>query len=226
MQCHRDLKNHHTKPDESRYENAITGFDDHPEFKLLRTDYPRTMKFSHGLHLNAGIVATGAHQNNPNAVMTLAKLPEKHRKQYEVYAQGNNGLIKLDCAACHQLESASAPRTAGAYYLPVAFDKHCSACHEQTLSDLKTPAGIGVSGFTVPHGIQPKDLERTIRAEVTRQIAARDSILQKVPVAPAGPARYAPAERDRSPVGPEEGNGQAGRDVPGVAVRPGPEGGG
>jgi predicted CXXCH cytochrome family protein len=184
VQCHKDLKNHHTKPDELTYENAIAGFDGHPEFRLIRAESPRTMKFSHALHLNAGIVPRGDLANNPNAAMTLAKLPEKYRKQYEVYAQGDNGLLKLECAACHQLESSNVPRAAGDYYLPVRFDQHCSVCHEQTLSDLKTPAGIGVAGFTVPHGLPPSDLERTIRGEVARQIAGRDTILQKVPVVP------------------------------------------
>ncbi|HVK12271.1 MAG TPA: cytochrome c3 family protein [Gemmataceae bacterium] len=184
LHCHRDLKGRHTNPGELKYENRIAGFDDHPPFRLTSSPPARTMKFSHGLHLNPGIVASIALAGNPNAVQALGKLPEKYRKQYEVYAQGPNGLIQLDCAACHQLESAGAPRTAGAYYLPVKFEQHCAACHEQTLSDLKTPAGIGVAGFTVPHGLPREDIERTIRGEVTRQIAGRDNILQKVPVIP------------------------------------------
>jgi hypothetical protein len=85
--------------------------DDHPEFAFLKDHWrdPDTLKFNHHLHL------TG---------MTIPNLP---------------GGAKLDCAFCHQ------PDTAGAYMRPVNFEKNCRVCHSLQF-DPDTPQ------LTLPHG--------------------------------------------------------------------------
>jgi hypothetical protein len=87
--------------------------DDHPQFRFLTDKLrdPDTLKFNHALHL------TGT---------TIPNLP---------------GGQKLDCAFCHQ------PDTAGAFMRPVAFEKNCRVCHSLQF-DPQTPQ------LLLPHGSQ------------------------------------------------------------------------
>jgi len=85
--------------------------EDHPQFRFLteKRRDPDTLKFNHELHL------TGT---------TIPKLP---------------GGQKLNCAFCHQ------PDTAGAFMKPVAFEQNCRVCHSLQF-DPETPQ------LMLPHG--------------------------------------------------------------------------
>jgi hypothetical protein len=84
---------------------------DHSQFRFIaeKRRDPDTLKFNHALHL------TGA---------TIPKLP---------------GGRKLDCAFCHQVD------TAGAFMKPVNFENHCRVCHSLQF-DPETPQ------LMLPHG--------------------------------------------------------------------------
>jgi hypothetical protein len=84
---------------------------DHPQFRFITEKLrdPDTLKFNHALHL------VGA---------TIPKLP---------------GGEKLECAFCHQ------PDSAGAFMRPVNFEKNCRVCHSLQF-DPETPE------LTLPHG--------------------------------------------------------------------------
>ena len=211
VRCHRDLNRLHVKdpPPEARVPVAnITAFHkDHPEFRLLSTGRPpkRGLTFNHALHLAYGIRPTppaGDGAGNPNALFRLDNVDLRFREQYRkfTHGDGNNGspAIKLDFAACHQLdaESSSASvgelpsglalpaRPLGAYYLPITFDQHCQACHSLNVSGLVTVAGLKVTGFAIPHRLQPARVEQFIRGEIIRQVAAQKSILLETPLPP------------------------------------------
>jgi hypothetical protein len=85
--------------------------DDHPQFRFITEKWrdPDTLKFNHALHL------TGA---------TIPNLP---------------GGAKLDCAFCHQ------PDSAGAFMKPVNFENNCRVCHSLQF-DPETPQ------LQLPHG--------------------------------------------------------------------------
>src|SRR5262249_10878199 len=107
---------------------------------------------------------------------------EKHSA--ELPADLKNTLVKLDCAACHQLDgqdparkdpaqTATLPRgavtparTAGTYMLPVNFEAHCKACHP--LDDFNPRPDL--TKMEVPHRVQPAQLLDFLRPLFTDQV--------------------------------------------------------
>ncbi len=189
LQCHKNLKDYHSDPGKGTYANAIARFEEgtdaHPAFKPVSEKHERTLKFSHSLHLNPGIVQSQEALAKPEAVMSLDKLPAEYRERYKAYATGENGSIRLDCAACHDLDAGGGPRSEGAYYQPIKFEKHCQACHQLELTAVQSKNGVATKGFIVPHGLSSTEMERTIRAEISRLIEAKNEIFPKVAIPPS-----------------------------------------
>jgi len=113
----------------------------------------------------------------PDAVM-VSRVEEKMKLPPEAQR------VQLSCIACHQLdntdfkvpdtqlkglpvESLSQPRTGGAYFQPINYEKHCSSCHVLSYSDGQTRERA------IQHRLQPaeieKQLERTYTAEILKQ---------------------------------------------------------
>lgn len=195
--CHRDLKEMHrddrgAPAGEARLADTVTRFDrDHPEFRLHTGTAPikRSLKFNHGLHLALGIrpTPTDATAVNPSAMFTLDRVDKKFRSEYERFARSagaESSAIRLDCSACHEPDGGRQLGAAGEYYLPITFEKHCQGCHSLNVTGLATLNGLKVSGFELPHRLQPPAVERLIRTEIVRQIEDREQLLLKTPLPP------------------------------------------
>jgi Cytochrome c7 and related cytochrome c len=169
--CHKDLSPLHS------IGPSINAFHtDHPEFRAKQQPPVRALKFNHALHLATGITEK-ANLNNPNAVFQLDNIEPTFREQYRRFASGPKDALHLDCTACHD--------PVGGGYKPVNFDRHCQACHTQTISGLQSPGGVTTKPFVVPHGRPIADDERFIRAEVIRQIDEQKQLLRAVPLPPS-----------------------------------------
>jgi len=110
--CHGDATKMAATQTGNNFTPVIHHFaDDHPQFRFITEKWrdPDTLKFNHALHL------TGA---------TIPNLP---------------GGAKLDCAFCHQ------PDSAGAFMKPVNFENNCRVCHSLQF-DPETPQ------LQLPHG--------------------------------------------------------------------------
>jgi len=230
--CHAELPKFTTGSSlaDPPYEKAVTNFaKDHPEFRVLaRTGadkpYPdRRLKFSHALHMTMGLAY---HQDNlkpevarekPEAVWTLARLTEMNKDNPERAARYKQwtepgGLIKLDCASCHQLDAelpgdpnrpAAAdpldalrkslgtdppsavlrPRAGGAYYRPVNFELHCRACHPLKAPDSATTDGsIKLAAFDLPHRAQPDELRKLLAGRYAERLTAGGHKATKLPL--------------------------------------------
>lgn len=171
--CHKDLSAlHGTGP-------SIAGFrTDHPDFRAKAKPPVRGLKFNHALHLATGLTEK-PNLDNPNAVFKLGQVGPEYREQYQRFAgsEGPEAALRLDCTACHE--------PAGGGYKAIAFERHCQACHAQTVSGLQGPAGVTTELFTVPHGRPASETERLIRSELLRQIDGQKGLLRKVPLPPS-----------------------------------------
>ena len=134
-QCHADLR---LKNGPAHFETAVLSFaSKHPEFSSLKSD-PGKVAFNHAVHMKAGLIgAPGVHQER-----VQLECSDCHRPTSEAAGPWRFGSAKWQKGT----EVPEAPaRTAGrAYMAPVAFDKHCIACH--TMPFDKQVAG------SAPHG--------------------------------------------------------------------------
>jgi len=137
----------------------ITRFDNdhHPAFAGLAAD-PGRLKFSHGRHMRAGLTFGPTAAGGPAGGWTYAMLAPSDRDRYQPPAAAAGDLVQLSCASCHEFGSslpadtvrsvsntlAAAP--AGAYALPVDFERHCAACHSLPYDGLASPRGGGPAG--------------------------------------------------------------------------------
>src|SRR5262245_11421834 len=151
--CHREIDVHRTGASALNPHLAnITGFGPasaggkelHPDFRSLESD-PGNIKFNHWLHMQPGIAAPDAKKQ-----LKLADLDASWQTKYASYAKAD-GLVQLDCAACHQ------PDSNGAYMRPIAFEEHCRACHRL---ELKVADGAAVA--QVPHGLSAERLATVV----------------------------------------------------------------
>ncbi len=192
-QCHADLGKYHDAAKSKAgtpYQNKITNFvKDHPEFRSLDTkDNPRTLKFSHAVHMSPG----QAYSADGKEAMTVAKLRALGGDAAVArYAPGaaDGAKVELACASCHALDAGTGsadfdklkntlakgdpahallpPRAEGAYFLPVNFEAHCRSCHPTKANEGVAEAGgkkFEVPRFDVPHRKQPSDLVADLRA--------------------------------------------------------------
>ncbi len=121
-----------------------TGNRPHPDFRSLESD-PGNIKFNHWLHMQPGIAARDAKKQ-----LKLADLDASWQTKYANYGKPD-GLVQLDCAACHQ------PDANGAYMRPIAFEEHCRACHRL---ELRVAEGAAVA--EVPHGLSAERLRTVV----------------------------------------------------------------
>jgi hypothetical protein len=170
--CHREIEVHRTGPSAlSPHVANITGFGQlatggkgpHPDFRSLESD-PSNIKFNHWLHMQPGIAARDAKK-----LLKLADLDESWQTKYASYAKAD-GLMQLDCAACHQ------PDVNGAYMQPIAFEEHCRACHRL---ELKVADGPVVA--EVPHGLSAERLATVVSGLLLAAEQKRSNLPALVP---------------------------------------------
>jgi hypothetical protein len=161
-QCHSSL---HTASGKHQFEPRILGFDSvHPEFRALQQGFadPGTVKLNHEVHLKPGL-------------------------------KGPNGVVQMECSDCHRLpseasgwpfgtaefrkaSSTTAPdRPAAppnnAYMAPIAYAKHCFACHVLVFDKRFTDP--------VPHD-KPEVVHKVLVQKYSEYISANPSELKKV----------------------------------------------
>jgi hypothetical protein len=180
---------------------TVTHFDanpsHHPEFRTSKNSDQGRLAFDHARHMTQGMAAPDG-----GPVQTLSMLGDRDRARYQRYAQGAEGVIQLDCAACHQLDNGGsiAARGSGAYMLPVTYENQCRACHpldfdpaapDRTMAHPLQPAEVHESlweTYAAEYlGQNPGLLDRRIaprplpgQAEPTGQVEARHAIERKV----------------------------------------------
>lgn len=167
--CHGGLDAHAINAQAIKVEPRVTTFvghgsGAHPEFRAQKETWvdPGSIKFNHSLHL-----ASGMGQN-----YTLKQLSAAGQQHYKNYAEGEKGLLQLDCAACHHLESTSGPaRQTGGLFLPISFERDCKACH--SLGFIKEKTGEVVEA---PHKVQPSELKAFVEASFAREFLAEQGI--------------------------------------------------
>ena len=201
-ECHANLKSHSSTP--PQIADNVTRFDaqHHPEFKSNATD-PGSLKFSHRRHLTAGL--SFGPPDRPDA-MTLEKIPANFRRQYERFAEAN-GLVKLDCSACHQPDSAGGPmgspampassssRSAGAYMRPIQFEQNCQACHPLSFEPARgNPSEPGISDI-MPHGLNSKQMDQFLERAYSARFLHDDPNFLDQPVTPKSPLPHKPTMR-------------------------------
>jgi hypothetical protein len=191
--CHADLPGHSlAKTSVGR----ATRFDpdNHPRFDFQRAD-PGRLKFSHRRHLVEGL---SFGPGNRADVWTLDKIPQGLREQYRQFA-GADGVVKLDCSACHQFSAVDAPavaatadappRSSGAYMRPVNYEAHCQACHPLNFEPAQAATYEPGSPDVVPHGLSARQVRTFIeRAAAAEALRENSSLLDK----PASRARELP----------------------------------
>jgi hypothetical protein len=205
--CHADLAARRDLP-QGRIKPSITAFAEHPEFRALLDEQAnktyetgRGLKFSHAVHMSAGIVLPGA--ENKFTVGDLEKLSPGAAARLQP-GKLAAAPVQLDCTACHQLDGragtkgfaktldalAAAPRTAGApagpegaYFLPVKYDLHCKACHPTTAGQTAV-GGTVLPSVPVPHGDQPDAVEKFLEGAYARALVGKDEKLQALKPAP------------------------------------------
>ncbi|MFM8274683.1 MAG: hypothetical protein ACKODX_20460 [Gemmata sp.] len=194
-QCHENLDRYYD-PTKSRagtpYQNKVTSFvRDHPEFRSLNIEKsPRTLKFSHAVHMTPGQAYSA---DMPGmTVEQLRKLGGEAAVARYAPGAADDAKIQLNCASCHALDAGASadpnsayqrlkdtlakgdpqhailpPRAEGAYFLPVNFEAHCRSCHPVRANEAVVEAGgqkYKVSPFDLPHRKQPADLANEVRA--------------------------------------------------------------
>ena len=155
--CHQDIGSHRLAG-KSLYPEAIRDVSrfamqgssanvPHPPFRSLPETDENDFKFNHALHMLPGQFPADA---TAGARWTLGKIPEEQRERYRTSAdQSLDAAVQLDCASCHALDLQGSQ--AGAYMLPVDYERHCKACHP-----LDVP---GSPGLTVRHGLKQSEIK-------------------------------------------------------------------
>jgi hypothetical protein len=223
--CHSDLSKHHDSNKSQAgtpYQNKVTSFvTDHPEFRSFDLKgKPRTLKFSHAVHMNPGQAYAPGGKEAMTVGHVQALSGRASAERYRKSGQGDDALVTLECASCHKLDpgrgtaefdklkavldatgeptrSLLPPRPEGAYYLPVNFEDHCRACHP-----LGAPEGVSagkvVERFTVPHRKQPAELLGDLKAGYLRGMIATGHPALAVPAEPGGKLDTPPAASSRT----------------------------
>ncbi|MCE9605160.1 MAG: hypothetical protein K8U03_09700 [Planctomycetia bacterium] len=139
----------------------------HPEFKALAGPDPGHLKFSHARHMALGQKLL---ENDRELPKKLSDLPEQHRADYAAYAVGAAGILKLECASCHESVSTGAQLpNDGDYMQPVNFERHCAACHAQTYAPV---AEVDAKLELMPHGLGPEQMERAVKGAIVDRFLA------------------------------------------------------
>jgi hypothetical protein len=230
--CHADLGQWHdaakskAAAEGKPYQNSVTNFvTNHPEFRSLSLDKkPRTLKFSHAVHMNPG----AAYTPGGKEAMTPARIRELSgdaaAARYAKPGQADTAPVQLDCASCHKLDPGAGtpefdrlkaaleqfneptksilpPRQPGAYFLPINFEQSCRACHPLRAPDGTVASGdsrFGVPGFDVPHRRQPAELGADLKAGYLKGLIAGKHPALQGPTGPGGKLDTPPAGDTRT----------------------------
>ena len=193
--CHADIASHRRQPPADGAETtlpadaaSITRFDNehHPAFASLAKD-PGRLKFSHGRHMTAGLVFGGPSKAAP---FTYEMLGTDDRSRLMPGDARAGDLVQLSCNSCHEFASSAArdetrltttvlaSSPAGAYPLPVTFERHCVACHALPY-DPADPAK------RLPHGLTPEAMQQRIVASMLEESAEGRTAID-APLPPRG----------------------------------------
>ena len=171
--CHNGLESHAINAQALTVAPKVVNFvgngsGSHPEFRAHKEQWtdPGSIKFNHSLHMSAGMG-----QN-----YTLKQVGSADQQRYKNYSAGEKGLMQLDCAACHHLDSSSTPggaaRQAGGVFQPIAFERDCKACHSLGFTKEKTGEVV-----EAPHKVQPAELKAFVEASFAREFLADQGIV-------------------------------------------------
>ena len=117
-QCHSDLQSTSGNP---HFERSVLSFTNkHPEFAAVKASDPGKVAFNHAVHMKAGLMGPPG----KNQRMDL-ECSDCHRSTAEADGPWRFGSPKWQQASA-QVPSRNADRS---YMAPIAFDKHCVACH-------------------------------------------------------------------------------------------------
>jgi len=128
-QCHANL---HTAGAATHFAHTVTRFDgDHPEFAVVRTGAsdPGTIKFNHAVHLKRNL-------RGPTGLVELdcqdCHRPAVTDSQWKYGISGSAGAASTASARQLAIAEKSLPPSMDyrrAYMSPIAYAKHCMACH-------------------------------------------------------------------------------------------------
>jgi predicted CXXCH cytochrome family protein len=172
--CHEALAAHTKVANPDPFKD-VTRFDlIHPEFRSLKSD-PGTIKFTHGRHLTLGLKSD---KPGDKVSLTLGDLSEVDREKYRRPGQKDDELVQLDCASCHQQDSARQ------YMTPVTFEENCRACHALTFEPGKDK---GDDKKLVPHGLTPDQIREIVQGNylgeyVKKNPTVLEKKIQRLPV--------------------------------------------
>ena len=194
-QCHGSLDSH-VKDGVAGYENRITRFSAHPQFRIGSGDArrpvgqandPGKLLFNHKTHLTPGVRTSPTDRGGWTIGDIKDKaLRERYREQQPPEQRRDADLAKLNCASCHQADATDAPppgpgqavgrRSPGDYMRPATYDQHCKACHPLTF-DTELP------GVQIPHHLQPAEVNRFLWGAVAgREVKALALVGDKRPL--------------------------------------------
>jgi hypothetical protein len=178
--CHADLVRH-VRPDAgpTTLGNVTSFVTDHPDFRPKNAEDPGHLLFNHQVHMTAGLRPNA----NGKPFFTLGNVLLKERDRYQALqpeGQRKEGdAVQLTCAACHVTNTGAGAPSTGAYMQPIAYEKHCQACHPLTLE-----AGVE-KPLTVPHRLQPQQAHEFLEgALLTRLVGERGTPLLDEEFAP------------------------------------------
>lgn len=179
VKCHADLPAAH-ESGASGFAKRVTGFaTDHPEFRSLKID--RGLKFSHGLHMTAGLVYSENDQHKWTPESLGKRFGSDARTRYRSESGRLTDPVQLQCSSCHSLDAE--PRSEGAYYRPVNYEASCKVCHP-IQSPSTASAGVAIPEFAIPHGRQTAALKPLVRGELANRLASGKYPLLALPFGP------------------------------------------
>jgi hypothetical protein len=165
VQCHGDLPSTCKSDSKLRVRNQVQGFTeaDHGTFISLTQGDPGRIKFDHAQHMMPGQVDAGAKGGFTISMLDPA-MREAYRKSVDGVDQSDEALVTLECKDCHQFAGVPQRSQAvgkvqvgddelGRHIEPIAFTKHCAACHSMTV------AGQKESTLPLPHAAPWSEME-------------------------------------------------------------------
>ncbi len=136
----------------------------HGDFSALGQGDPGRVKFDHAQHMAPGQVDDG---NRGGFLISMLEpsLRDKYRKASEGVSQGDDALVTLSCADCHQFsgtlaEVAVGDVEIGRHVAPISFDQHCAACHSLNA------VGRTEETLPLPHAAPWQEVELLIASKV------------------------------------------------------------
>ncbi len=164
--CHGDLAATCLAGKQPQVKSNVTGFslEAHGDFASLKNGDPGRIKFDHAQHMLPGQVDAGM-----KGAFTLgnleANLREAYRKQVKGTLQGDDALVTLSCADCHQFagvvgQPLVGDDEVGRHISPISFDQHCAACHP-----INDPARTKDT-LPLPHAAPWKEIEMVIASKL------------------------------------------------------------